>query len=259
MQDFGSNRATLAAGRVNARARKIGISEPSPLKSNRVSAEHAVLVEGILTDSDGAVQRSDLCGVRRVCEIDEVDVARAQEYALLSVLLKHAPNADMLNRLAKLRGDASSPLGAAHGALSEAAAAANLERVEREYFDLFIGVGRGELLPYGSFYLTGFLNERPLARLRDDLARFGIERVGGEAEPEDHVAMLCEIMAGLAGGRFDTPPGADRELCEAHLLPWAGRFFADLEHARVADFYRRIGAVGRVFMEIECEAFALTS
>ena len=161
-------------------------------------------------------------------------------------------------RLATLRGDPS-PLGIAHAALGEAAAAANVERVEREFFDLFIGIGRGELLPYGSYYLTGFLNERPLARLRDDLARLGIERVEGEVEPEDHAAVLCEIMAGLADGRFEAPAGADRELFEKTFVAWIGRFFADLEQAKAADFYRRVGTVGRVFMEIESEAFALAS
>jgi TorA maturation chaperone TorD len=164
----------------------------------------------------------------------------------------------MLNRLATLCSDAS-PLGIAHAALGEAAAVADVKFAEREFFNLFIGVGRGELVPYGSYYLTGFLNERPLARLRDDLARFGIERVEGEAEPEDHAAILCEIMAGLAGGRFDAPAGADRELFERHLSPWIGRFFVDLERAEAADLYRRIGALGRLFMEIESEAFALTS
>ena len=137
----------------------------------------------------------------------------------------------LLERLAGLRGDAS-PLGLAHAALADAASRTNAERVEREYFDLFIGLGRGELLPYGSYYLTGFLHERPLARLRDDLARLGIERAAGQAEPEDHAAILCEIMAGLASRRFPAPPGADRELFEKHLAPWIGRFFADLERAR---------------------------
>ena len=105
-----------------------------------------------------------------------------------------------------LRGDAS-PLGLAHVALAEAASAAKVESVEREFFNVFIGVGRGELLPYGSYYLTGFLHERPLARLRDDLSALGIERGDGNAEPEDNAAMLCEIMAGLADGTF---PGAGR-------------------------------------------------
>jgi TorA maturation chaperone TorD len=191
-------------------------------------------------------------------DVDEVDAARAQEYALLSVLLAHAPDAALLARLARLRGDAS-PLGLAHAALAEAASRADVERVEREYFDLFIGLGRGELLPYGSYYLSGFLHERPLARLRADLSKLGIERAVGQAEPEDHAAILCEIMAGIVSGRFPASVGADRELFEQHLAPWIGRFFADLERAEAADFYRRIGTLGRVFVAIETEAFALPS
>jgi TorA maturation chaperone TorD len=113
------------------------------------------------------------------------------------------------------------------------------------------------LLPYGSYYLTGFLHERPLARLRADLARFGVERQEGNVEPEDHVAILCEIMAGLVSGRFGAPPDADREFFQKHMASWIGRFFTDLEKAKSADFYRRIGALGQVFISIETEAFAL--
>jgi TorA maturation chaperone TorD len=161
-----------------------------------------------------------------------------------------------LERLATLRGDAN-PLGLAHVALAEAAAGARIEDVEREFFDLFIGIGRSELLPYGSYYLTGFLHERPLARLREFLERVGIERADGQTEPEDHAAILCEIMARLAGAEFDAPPGTDQELFEKHIAPWMGRFFADLEGAEHARMYRRIGTLGRVFLEIESEAFAL--
>jgi TorA maturation chaperone TorD len=192
------------------------------------------------------------------CPIDEVDVARAQEYALLSVLLARAPDAAVLSRLAQLRGDHTA-LGMAHVSLAEAASAADVSSIEREYFDLFIGLGRGELLPYGSYYLTGFLHERPLARLRAQLSQLGIERARGHAEPEDHAAILCEIMAGIISGRFPVSPGAERELFEQHLEPWIGHFFADLEKAGAADFYARIGTVGRVFMEIETQAFALAS
>jgi TorA maturation chaperone TorD len=189
---------------------------------------------------------------------DEVDVARAQEYALLSTLLARAPDQDLLQQLAQLRGDAT-PLGLAHAALAEAARGTTAERVEREYFNLFIGVGRGELLPYESYYLTGFLQERPLARLRQDLWRLGIERVVGQPDPEDHAAILLEIMAGLVRQRFDAPLGSDRELFEKHLSPWIGHFFTDLEESAPAAFYRRVGALGRVFIAIEAEAFALPS
>jgi TorA maturation chaperone TorD len=130
-------------------------------------------------------------------------------------------------------------------------------KAEREFFDLFIGIGRGELLPYGSYYLTGFLNERPLARLREDLRALGIERVQGQLEPEDHAAILCEIMAGLAKGPFATTVGVQQKFFEKHVSPWIGRFFSDLERTEAGDFYRCVGAVGRIFMEIETAAFTL--
>ena len=189
-------------------------------------------------------------------DVDEIDSARSQEYALLAALLARAPDAEFLERLGALRGDAT-PFGLAHMALGEAASGANAERVGREFFDLFIGLGRGELLPYASYYLTGFLHERPLARLRDDLNALGIERAEGNCEPEDHAAILCEIMAGVTGGRFAAPEGTDRQLFEKHLVPWIGRFFADLERAEHADFYRHVGALGRLFVQVEMEAFAL--
>jgi TorA maturation chaperone TorD len=258
MRDAGLEEAIRAAGGVGALAQKIGISQPSVSNWSRVPAERVISVEAV-TGVARTVLRPDLyTNASATMTVDEVDAARAAEYALLSVLLARAPDADMLGRLARLRGDASL-LGVAHAALAEAAAATSVERVEREYFNLFIGIGRGELLPYGSYYLTGFLNERPLARLREELGRLGIERAEGNSEPEDHAAILCEIMAGIVGGHFDTPPAADRMLFEQHLAPWIGRFFADLERADAADLYRRIGAVGRLFISIETEAFALPS
>jgi TorA maturation chaperone TorD len=256
VRDLGLDQAIRAAGGVGALARKIGIAQPSLSNWNRIPAERVLSVETI-TGIDRAVLRPDLYGAPAAAT-DEVGAARARQYTLLSVLLRRAPNSDLLARLAALRGDAS-PLGVAHAALGEAAAAASVEQVEREFFDLFIGIGRGELLPYGSYYLTGFLNERPLARLREELARLGIERVETETEPEDHAAVLCEVMAGLADGRFAGAAGADGVLFEKHLSPWLGRFFTDLEHAKAADFYRRVGTVGRLFMEIESEAFTLAS
>jgi TorA maturation chaperone TorD len=188
--------------------------------------------------------------------VDELDCARALEYALLATLLLRSPDAQMIGRLALLRGDAS-PLGATHTALAEAAARRSAEGVKREYFDLFDGLGRDGLLPYASYYLTGSLYGRPLARLRETLRRLGIERAEGHSEPEDHAAILCEIMAGLAGGHIAAPAEAERAIFEMHLAPWIGRFFADLERAESADFYARVGAIGRTFIDIETQAFAL--
>jgi TorA maturation chaperone TorD len=254
MRDPGLNEAIKAAGGVGALAQKIGISQPSVSNWTRIPAERVVAVEAI-TGVPRSVLRPDLYADAPQAT-DETDIARAQEYALLAHLLSRAPDADFLARLARLRGDPS-PLGVVHAALAEAAGTADPRRVEREYFNLFIGLGRGELMPYGSYYLTGFLHERPLARLREDLIRLGIERAEDNHEPEDHIAILCEIMAGIADRRFEAPQGADRDLFVRHLAPWAPRFFADLEGAQEADFYRRIGTLGRVFMEIESEAFAL--
>ena len=186
--------------------------------------------------------------------VDEIDRARAQEYALLATLLSRSPDAQLISRLALLDGDAS-PIGVAHTALAEAAARTNEEDAGREYLDLFIGLGRGLLLPYSSHYLTGTLYGRPLARLRETLQLLGIEKAGGRSEPEDHAAILCEIMASLIGGTLASPAGADREFFEQHLAPWIRRFFVDLEHANSARFYARVGSLGRVFVDVEREAF----
>jgi TorA maturation chaperone TorD len=186
--------------------------------------------------------------------VDEIDRARAQEYALLATLLSRSPDAQLLSRLALLDGDAS-PIGVAHTALGEAAARVNEEGAGREYLELFIGLGRGLLLPYSSHYLTGTLYGRPLARLRQTLQLLGVEKAGGRSEPEDHAAILCEIMASLIGGAFATPAGADREFFEQHLAPWIRRFFVDLEQANAAYFYARVGLLGRVFVDVESEAF----
>jgi TorA maturation chaperone TorD len=190
--------------------------------------------------------------------VDETDRARAGEYALLAALLSHSPDADMIERLVHLGGD-TTQLGAAHAALSSRAASMKPEQIEREYFDLFVGLGGGEFFPYASYYLTGYLYGRPLARLRETLKQIGLERIEGESEPEDHVAILFEVMAGLAGGHIIAPAGTDRNIFDNHLKPWIGRFFLDLEKAESTAFYNCVGSLGRIFMEIETEAFSLSA
>jgi len=190
-------------------------------------------------------------------EIDETDQARAQEYSLLAALLTRSPNAQMIGHLVRHRGDAT-PLGAAHAALSAAAASINPEQIEREYFDLFVGLGRGELFPYASYYLTGYLYGRPLARVRETLKQLGLERIEGQSEPEDHAAILLEVMAGLANGQIVAPGETEHTIFETHLKPWIGRFFSDLEHAQAATFYACVGTLGRIFTEVEAEAFSLS-
>ena len=259
MRDAGLERAIDAAGGVAQLARKIGIAQPSVSNWNTVPAQRVIAVEAA-TGVPRKVLRPDLYSEPAVPDgtVDPIDAARAQEYALLATLLASAPSAALLEQIAQLK-DNTTALGRAHADLADAASIAVATEVEREYFDLFVGLGRGELLPYASYYLTGFLNERPLSRLRDDLAALGIERVENNFEPEDHAATLCEIMAGLAVAHFPVPSETQRAVFEKHVFRWMGRLFADMEKAESAKFYRSVGTFGRVFLEIEAEAFTFAN
>jgi TorA maturation chaperone TorD len=257
MRDHGLQEAIRAAGGIGELARRLGISQPSVSNWDRIPAERVLSVEQA-TGVARALLRPDLYADQPRETLHEVDMARAREYALLATLLARSPDASLLQRLAQLRGDAT-PLGLAHAALGAAAERAEVAEVGREYFDLFVGLGRGELLPYASYYLTGFLYERPLARLRGDLKRLGIEPEPGQSEPEDHAAILCEIMAALVGKETSAAADADQEIFEKHLAPWIGRFFIDLERSPSAGFYASVGALGRTFIEIETEAYALAA
>ncbi|WP_205574624.1 TorD/DmsD family molecular chaperone [Indioceanicola profundi] len=188
--------------------------------------------------------------------LDDADVMRAQFWSLLGALLTRPPSQELLDRVAGLGGDRT-PLGNALRTLAARAVETDERRAEREYHGLFIGVARGELLPYASYYITGFLNEKPLARLRQDMAALGIERAAGNKDPEDHIGSLCEMMAGLIAGEFATDLAHQRAFFDRHIAPWAGRFFADLEKAENALLYQPVGTAGRLFMGIEAEGFAL--
>ncbi|WP_425352653.1 TorD/DmsD family molecular chaperone [Methylobacterium terrae] len=188
--------------------------------------------------------------------VDEIDALRAQEYDLLAAVLGRAPAPDLLAVLQGLDGDGS-PLGQAHAALGRAAREADPRAVGRDYFALFVGVGRGLIMPYASYYLTGFLNERPLARVRQDFAELGLERDPSSSEPEDHAATLLEVMANLSSGRLPAEPGSDHRFFERHLKPWVGRFFTDVAAQAGTPFYRAVGELGEVFTTIEAEAFAM--
>jgi len=193
-------------------------------------------------------------------DIAEEDALRADWYALLARLLRAPADEATLRLVAGLQGD-DSELGGAVRALAGAARGAEPGAVTEEYFNLFIGVGQGELLPYGSYYLTGFLNEKPLARLRGDMAELGIARREGVKEPEDHIASLCEMMAGMITGAFGAPLDLARqqEFFARHIGCWAPRFFEDLEAAPSAALYMPVGTIGRLFMAIESQAFEMAA
>lgn len=187
------------------------------------------------------------------------DELRASQYRLLARFLAKPPDADLLRLVAGFSGD-DTELGKALALLARLARSTSVEKASDEYHELFIGMGRGELLPYGSYYLTGFLNEKPLAELRRDMGQLGIARAEDVSEPEDHIAALADMMAGLITGDFGEPVALPEQklFFDQHMASWAGQFFIDLESAKAATLYTPIGTLGRVFMEIEATAFAMT-
>lgn len=191
-------------------------------------------------------------------ETIEEDRLRANLYNYLGVMLAGPPDEMLLEQTAALTGDAS-PLGQAIEGLARVAKVTKPKAASREYNALFIGLGRGELLPYASYYMTGFLNEKPLANLRADMAALGITRAQNTFEPEDNIASLMEMMGGMIVGRFGnaTPLQRQKDFYNTHIGPWATYFFADLQGAKGSVFYASIGAVGSEFLSIEQEAFRM--
>jgi len=192
--------------------------------------------------------------------VADEDRLRADLYNFLGLILAGPPDEMLLGQTQGLSGD-DSPLGQAIATLAKVAKLSKPRSVESEYNNLFIGLGRGELLPYASYYLTGFLNEKPLATLRQDMAAQGLARAETVFEPEDNIASLMEMMGALIVGRFGTPATLEQQktFFNKHIAPWAGHFFADLEAAKGSVFYTPVGSVGRAFMDVESEAFRMNS
>ncbi|MEM6887931.1 MAG: molecular chaperone TorD family protein [Pseudomonadota bacterium] len=195
----------------------------------------------------------------KTVSVVEEDRLRADLYNFLGVLLARPADQMLLAQTAELSGD-ESPLGQAISGLARVAKVSKPKAVIREFNALFIGLGRGELLPYASYYLTGFLNEKPLAKLRQDMAALSVTRANNVFEPEDSIASLMETMGGLIVGRFGSlvPLERQRTFFQNHIALWAPHFFSDLESAKTSVFYASVGAVGREFMTIEKEAFRMT-
>ncbi|HUG97598.1 MAG TPA: molecular chaperone TorD family protein [Gammaproteobacteria bacterium] len=182
------------------------------------------------------------------------DALRANAWSLLARLLATAPDESMLSLLAEIDAekiDSDDLIGAAWRMLGTAAGRSSPAELMEEYHDLFIGVGRGELVPYGSWYMTGFLMEQPLARLRDELRFMGFERQEGVKEPEDHAAALCDVMAMINTGDEPVSLEAQAGFFSRHISPWLGRFFRDMQQAPSARFYRAVGQLGEQFIEVE--------
>ena len=193
----------------------------------------------------------------------EEDAMRAGFYGLLARVLSGPMDDQAMDAMRALEDhDDDSPLGKAIAAFGKLSARTTTAKAEEEYTELFYGVGAGgELTPYGSFYITGLIYDKPLAELRGDMKRLGIEVAEGNSEPEDHIASVCEMMHGLLTGSLGGANGkAEAKIFfDKHLATWADKFFADLEGAQSAVLYMPVGTIGRLFMEIEREAFEMAA
>lgn len=192
-------------------------------------------------------------------EVTADQAVRINTYRLLATLLAAAPTQDVLNLLQEIdapTNNGDSGMAASWQSLRLAGERATTVDVSDEYFDLFIGLGRGELVPYGSWYTTGFLMDRPLSVLRQDLAALGFERQEDVREPEDHAAALCETMS-LIIDSDEIPFETQRKFFNDHIGTWIERFFVDLQQAKAARFYRSVGQFGQQFIEIENQYLAM--
>ena len=188
---------------------------------------------------------------------DVEDRSRAQCYLLFSGLLHAPPAADLLAATAALEGDGGAALLGALVELGGCARTMTHEAVRHEYDDLFLGLGEAGINPYQSYYLTGFMYEKPLAKLRRTFRDLGIRGARTTGDPEDHAAAILETMAGLITGTFGPPASllSQKDFFSQHVWTWIPALFRDLVQHPEAVFYRAVGAAGGAFLETEQRAF----
>ena len=193
-----------------------------------------------------------------VYEIKEEDQLRADMYSFLANMIRTEPSQELLDSVKKLTGDDSS-IGKSIKLISKLASAMHVSEIQDEYVNLFVGVGRGELLPFASYYLTGFLNDKPLSKLRNNMNELGVVRIKEVKEPEDHVSSLFDIMSGMITGQFGKQYSITEQsnFFEKHLNSWIHLLMSDIESAKTAVFYAPIGSLGKEFINIEREAFRM--
>lgn len=191
--------------------------------------------------------------------LDE-ETARAELYGLLAQLF-YAPPAPEL--LVKLRV-AATEAPAAGGFLEEpwralvgVARELSDETIADEYNALFGGVGKPEVYLYGSHYLSGFLNEKPLARLRTELTSLGLARDEAMSDTEDHIAYLCEVMRYLIAGDDVAVANLARQqsFFAEHLQPWVAALCDAVAQHPKARFYAAVAELTRAFVSVEAQGF----
>ncbi|MEP7058488.1 MAG: molecular chaperone [Caldimonas sp.] len=193
---------------------------------------------------------------------DHEELARAEVYGLLASLF-YAPPSDALYAQVQVAVTEAPVAGALlERSWSEVVATArrlSLADVRDEYAALFVGIGKPEIFLYGSFFVAGSLNAKPLVELRSDLGALGLERGEGVSETEDHIASLCEVMRYLIAGDDIgiCNLGAQQRFFNAHLRGWTEAFCDALAAHPRADFYRSVAGFARDFFAIEAQAVDL--
>ncbi|MGP8304987.1 TorD/DmsD family molecular chaperone [Vibrio sp. YIC-376] len=178
---------------------------------------------------------------------------RTEIYLVLSALFRSAPSKEMLDFLKSLEVEPSaSAMQQAWIALQHAANQADREDLEDEYQNLFIGIGRGEVVPFGSWHRTGSMMEKPLAEIRHDLELLGIQRADNVKEPEDHISALCEVMAMLT----EEEEGLQQAVFNKHIAPWFSAFTRQIENADSVDFYKPAAQLCDAFLTLEQVRFS---
>lgn len=199
--------------------------------------------------------------LQRSSALDE-EVARAEMYGLLATLFYQAPDTDLLAQLQAAVTEAPEQGGFLEEpwrALVAQARDMSTAQIAQEYSALFGGVGKPEVYLFGSHYLSGFLNEKPLVQLRDDLAGLGLTRDTRMPETEDHVAYLLEVMRYLIAGDDVAVCNLTRqaEFFSRHLQPWVSQMCqAIAAHPKTA-FYGRLAALTEAFASVEAQGFDL--
>ena len=187
---------------------------------------------------------------------EQEQTLRTEIYLVLSALFRSAPSEEMIEFLTSLEVEPSeSAMQKAWIALQQAAKDSNREALEDEYQELFIGIGRGEVMPFGSWHMTGAMMEKPLAEIRHDLELLGFERDENMKEPEDHIAALCEVMSMLTGEEEDL----QQAVFNKHIAPWFNSFTQQLENAESANFYKPAAQLCEAFLTLEQVRFSVNT
>ena len=193
---------------------------------------------------------------------DREELARAEVYGLLAELFYAPPSPELYSQLQVAPTVAPAPGAFLEASWTELVAASrrlSLAQVREEYAALFVSIGKPEVFLYGSYFIAGALNEKPLVALRHELQRLGLERPDTVAETEDHIASLCEVMRYLiAGDDLAVSNLAQQQrFFNAHLRGWTDALWtAVADHPR-ADFYRAVSLFARDFFAVEAQAFDL--